>query len=62
MTRDAPWMRPYIWFKTHHLFTEKYEATGRMLTEPFLIVGEDGLTDYIFVGTITFRHFEKEVA
>lgn len=44
MTDDAKWMRPYIWFKTHHLFTEKYEATGRMLTEPFLIVDEGGTT------------------
>jgi len=44
MTRTTPWVRPSALFKTHHAYTEKYHASGRMLTEPFLIVGEDGRT------------------
>lgn len=44
MTRQCPEVRKYFLFKVHHEFTKKYTASGVMLTEPFLIVGEDGRT------------------
>jgi hypothetical protein len=44
MTAKKPWVRPSALFKTHHAYTEKYKASGKMLTESFHIVGEDGRT------------------
>lgn len=44
MTTEKEWVREYVWFKTFPPFTDKYEASGRMLTELFHLVGEDGAT------------------
>ncbi len=44
MTRTCPELRKYFLFKVHHEFTQKYKAGGYMLTEPYMIVGEDGRT------------------
>lgn len=42
MTMRHNEFRPRILFKVWHSYAETYEASGRMLTGPFHIIGEDG--------------------